>query len=111
MLLYDPVNMCTSDRCHCMFAVLSGAMLTVPCLQWMLRITAYADRLLEDLEGLDWSDSIKDMQRNWIGRSEVSTSGVLPWLTPFAAACWGLSVVQPWWGSAWACCIPQGGEK
>ena len=38
--------------------------------QWMLRITAYADRLLEDLEGLDWADSIKDMQRNWIGRSE-----------------------------------------
>ena len=36
----------------------------------MLRITAYADRLLEDLEGLDWADSIKDMQRNWIGRSE-----------------------------------------
>ena len=40
------------------------------CAQWMLRITAYADRLLEDLEGLDWADSIKDMQRNWIGRSE-----------------------------------------
>ena len=38
--------------------------------QWMLRITAYADRLLEDLEGLDWAPSIKDMQRNWIGRSE-----------------------------------------
>ena len=36
----------------------------------MLRITAYADRLLEDLDGLDWADSIKDMQRNWIGRSE-----------------------------------------
>ena len=36
----------------------------------MLRITAYADRLLEDLEGLDWAASIKDMQRNWIGRSE-----------------------------------------
>ena len=36
----------------------------------MLRITAYADRLLEDLEGLDWASSIKDMQRNWIGRSE-----------------------------------------
>ena len=36
----------------------------------MLRITAYADRLLEDLEGLDWAPSIKDMQRNWIGRSE-----------------------------------------
>ena len=37
--------------------------------QWMLRITAYADRLLEDLEPLDWSDSIKALQRNWIGRS------------------------------------------
>ncbi|KAK9868559.1 hypothetical protein WJX84_010001 [Apatococcus fuscideae] len=41
-----------------------------PMKQWMLRITAYADRLLEDLEGLDWASSIKDMQRNWIGRSE-----------------------------------------
>ncbi|MCF7822897.1 MAG: leucine--tRNA ligase [Candidatus Marinimicrobia bacterium] len=41
-----------------------------PMRQWMLKITAYADRLLEDLEGLDWSESIKDMQRNWIGKSE-----------------------------------------
>ncbi|GEK59589.1 leucine--tRNA ligase [Marinococcus halophilus] len=41
-----------------------------PMKQWMLKITAYADRLLEDLEGLDWPDSIKEMQRNWIGRSE-----------------------------------------
>ncbi|MEN1970311.1 leucine--tRNA ligase [Lentibacillus sp. N15] len=41
-----------------------------PMKQWMLKITAYADRLLDDLEELDWSESIKDMQRNWIGRSE-----------------------------------------
>ncbi|WP_077625020.1 leucine--tRNA ligase [Sediminibacillus massiliensis] len=41
-----------------------------PMKQWMLKITAYADRLLDDLEDLDWPESIKDMQRNWIGRSE-----------------------------------------
>ncbi|CDO03007.1 leucine--tRNA ligase [Oceanobacillus picturae] len=41
-----------------------------PMKQWMLKITAYADRLLEDLEDVDWPESIKDMQRNWIGRSE-----------------------------------------
>lgn len=38
--------------------------------QWMLKITAYAERLLEDLDLLDWSESIKLMQRNWIGKSE-----------------------------------------
>ncbi|GAA0624964.1 leucine--tRNA ligase [Sporichthya brevicatena] len=38
--------------------------------QWMMRITAYADRLIADLDGLDWSDAIKLMQRNWIGRSQ-----------------------------------------
>jgi len=38
--------------------------------QWMMRITAYADRLIDDLDLLDWTDSIKAMQRNWIGRSE-----------------------------------------
>ncbi len=38
--------------------------------QWVLRITAYADRLLDGLEGLDWPEPIKLMQRNWIGRSE-----------------------------------------
>lgn len=37
--------------------------------QWMMRITAYADRLLDDLEVLDWPEKIKTMQRNWIGRS------------------------------------------
>ena len=41
-----------------------------PMRQWMLKITAYADRLLSDLDELDWSESIKDMQRNWIGKSE-----------------------------------------
>ena len=38
--------------------------------QWQLRVSAYAGRLLEDLEGLDWTDSLKDMQRNWIGKSQ-----------------------------------------
>lgn len=38
--------------------------------QWMLRITAYAERLLNDLHTIDWSHSLKEMQRNWIGRSE-----------------------------------------
>ena len=41
-----------------------------PMKQWMLRITAYAQRLLDDLDGLDWPEYIKDLQRNWIGRSE-----------------------------------------
>jgi len=40
--------------------------------QWILKITEYADRLLEDLDGLDWPEPIKEMQRNWIGRSEGS---------------------------------------
>ncbi len=40
-----------------------------PMRQWMLKITEYAERLLDDLEDLDWSESIKDMQRNWIGKS------------------------------------------
>jgi leucyl-tRNA synthetase len=42
----------------------------IPLRQWMLRITAYGDRLERDLEGLDWSESVKALQRNWIGRSE-----------------------------------------
>jgi len=40
-----------------------------PMRQWMLRITAYADRLLSDLDKLDWPESLKEMQRNWIGKS------------------------------------------
>ena len=42
----------------------------MPLRQWMLRITAYAERLADDLELVDWPRAIKDMQRNWIGRSE-----------------------------------------
>lgn len=41
-----------------------------PMRQWMLRITAYAERLLQDLDKIEWSESLKQMQRNWIGRSE-----------------------------------------
>ncbi len=51
------------DRCHTKVTRKSIR-------QWMLKITAYADRLLEDLDGLDWSEAIKAMQRNWIGKSE-----------------------------------------
>src|SRR6266508_6060620 len=40
-----------------------------PMRQWMLRITAYADRLLKDLDLLQWPESLKEMQRDWIGRS------------------------------------------
>ena len=42
----------------------------VPMRQWMLRITAYADRLIEDLDDVDWPEPIKKMQREWVGRSE-----------------------------------------
>ncbi len=42
----------------------------VPMRQWMLRITKYAERLITDLEGLDWPTSVLEMQRNWIGRSD-----------------------------------------
>lgn len=41
-----------------------------PMKQWILKITAYADRLLEDLELVDWPENIKEMQRNWIGKSK-----------------------------------------
>ncbi len=44
-----------------------------PMRQWILRITAYAERLLKDLDAIDWSDSLKEMQRNWINPSEGAT--------------------------------------
>jgi leucyl-tRNA synthetase len=47
----------------------SHPVVRIPLRQWMLRITAYADRLESDLDGLDWSEGIKALQRNWIGRS------------------------------------------
>ncbi len=46
------------------------AVIRKPMRQWMLRITSYAEKLLNDLDTIDWSDSLKEMQRNWIGRSE-----------------------------------------
>ncbi|HEY0633209.1 MAG TPA: class I tRNA ligase family protein, partial [Thermoleophilaceae bacterium] len=46
-----------------------------PLRQWMMRITAYADRLIRDLEGLEWPESLKAMQRNWVGRSEGARLG------------------------------------
>ena len=48
----------------------SHPVVRMPLRQWMLRITAYAERLEQDLEGLDWSPGIKSLQRDWIGRSE-----------------------------------------
>jgi leucyl-tRNA synthetase len=53
-----------------------------PMRQWMLRITAYAEKLLADLDTIDWSDSLKEMQRNWIGRSEGAEVdfGLKPWM-------------------------------
>ena len=65
--------------------------------QWMLRITAYADRLLHDLDNVDWVDSIKEMQRNWIGRSEASLWGrwrTKPWLVVAMLLISGVPAVQ-----------------
>ncbi len=44
-----------------------------PMRQWVLKITAYADRLIDDLDLVDWPESVKEMQRNWIGRSECAS--------------------------------------
>lgn len=78
-----------------------------PMRQWVLRITEYADRLLEDLDDLDWPESIKDMQRNWIGRSEgaeltfhVDTHTIAVYTTrPETIAGASYVVVAPEWPS------------
>ena len=75
---YEPINWCPSCKTGLANEDLDGNVCercgTVvekkPMRQWVLRITAYADRLLQDLDALPWSDSVKEMQRNWIGRSE-----------------------------------------
>ncbi|HEX3148318.1 MAG TPA: leucine--tRNA ligase [Gemmataceae bacterium] len=56
-----------------------------PLRQWMLRITAYAERLLSDLEPLDWTEAIKAMQRNWIGKSVGAEVDFAVAATPQAA--------------------------
>lgn len=69
--------------------------------QWMLKITAYADRLLDDLDDMDWPEGIKAMQRNWIGRSEgaeinfavAGTADHLSIYTTRPEAIWGASFI------------------
>ncbi len=73
-----PVNFC--PECKTVLAneeVINGKcerkghdVIKKPMKQWVLKITKYAERLLTDLEDLDWPESLKDMQRNWIGKSE-----------------------------------------
>ncbi|HEY4499922.1 MAG TPA: leucine--tRNA ligase [Candidatus Paceibacterota bacterium] len=73
-----PVNWCPSDKTvlaneevidgHCERC--QSAVERKQLKQWILKITAYADRLLADLEGLDWPEKVKEMQKNWIGKSE-----------------------------------------
>jgi leucyl-tRNA synthetase len=75
---WEPVNWCPVDKtvlanedveggkCERCGAVVEKK----PIRQWVLKITAYADRLLQDIDGLNWPESIKESQRNWIGKSE-----------------------------------------
>ena len=63
-----------------------------PMRQWMLKITEYAERLLKDLDTLDWSDGIKEMQRNWIGKStgalvDFKTTGTGDVITVYTTRC------------------------
>jgi leucyl-tRNA synthetase len=75
---YEPINWCPSCKTGLANEDLEGntcercgtVVEKKPMRQWVLRITEYADRMLEDLTMLPWSESVKEMQRNWIGRSE-----------------------------------------
>lgn len=63
-----------------------------PMRQWMLKITEYAERLLNDLDTLDWSEGIKEMQRNWIGKSEgalvdFKATGTTDTITVYTTRC------------------------
>ena len=74
----EPINWCPSCRTGLSNEDLEGnvcercgsAVEKKPLRQWMLKITDYAERLLEDLEELDWPESVKEAQRNWIGKSQ-----------------------------------------
>jgi leucyl-tRNA synthetase len=63
-----------------------------PMRQWMLRITAYAEKLLTDLDTIDWTDSLKEMQRNWIGRSEGAEATFGVSLNQALSADWPIKV-------------------
>lgn len=77
---FEPINWCPScktglanedlegDKCERCGSLIEKK----PMRQWVLKIREYADRLLNDIDGLDWPESIKESQRNWIGRSEGS---------------------------------------
>ncbi len=77
---YDPINWCPSCKTGLANEDLDGnacercgtIVEKKPLRQWTIRITDYADRLLEDLDKLDWEPHIKELQRNWIGKSEGS---------------------------------------
>lgn len=75
---HEPINWCPSCKTGLSNEDLDGDVCErcgtkvekKPIRQWILKITAYADRMLNDLDGLNWPESIKESQRNWIGRSE-----------------------------------------